>query len=116
MRDPLAGRRAPRVRQHLRVFDQISLTFIVLRHLPAETAEALFEPGADLLTENQFTAQRGRYGIACYIVFRGTQSTGDNHNPRARHSASDRIGQASAFVTDNGFPNHLNTQRVKLIR
>ena len=113
--DPLAGRGAAIVGQHLGALDHVSLTAIVLRHLATERAEPRFDAIANLLLENQRPAERAGDGFAREIVFGGSQAAGENDDLRTRRRAQDAVGEPLAFVADHGFAHHLHAQRVELI-
>ncbi len=114
--DPLAGRGAAVVREHVRALDQHGLAAIDLRHGALHLAKALLDSVADRGIENEAAVERERDGVAGEIVFGGPESAGDHDDGNGAQSAPDRPGEALKIVADDVFRGDFDAEVVELLR
>ena len=99
---PLSGRRAPRVRQHHRALQHVSLLGIVLRHLQAPLGEALVHRGNDFVISFEFNSQGSGHGFARQIVLRWSQSAHEDGDVGAADRRPRGRGEVFEVVANHG--------------
>ncbi len=113
--DPLAHGRPVGIRQGLGALHQKRLALVVFGHLALAAAEALFDGVVEILSEDQWPAQRFGHGFACEIVLGRAQASRENDDLRVRKRLAGGCGEQGAVVSDDQLAAHLHSQRVELI-
>ncbi len=112
--EPLSGGGSAIVGQHSCTIDHVGLAFVDFHHFAVEALEALFEPIADFLREDEFAPEGGGGGVARDVVFCGAESTCEDDELRAQQTGLDLIGKAFAAIANHALLDDFDAKIVEL--
>ena len=112
---PLGGRSAVGIGDHMRALKHIRLLRIVFRHAHAARGKALVEFGDDVRIAPNMDAHGLRHGLARQIVLRRSQAAHDDDDIHALRGGAHRADKVLHAIADGGFEGHLHADLVQAL-
>ena len=111
--DPLAGRGAERVGQHLRAVHQVRLAFVIFRHLAAELGKARIELGNEFGIAMDGAPQSGSDTFAGQVILGWTQAAAEDDDLGASERDPRRRREVLVVVADHRLERHIDAEFIE---